>query len=145
MFSLSNKLAIRFANNKMHKPEKIANDVKGELMKFRDYLPVIRSLCNPGLKDRHWKDINKVVDCDVDVHSKLSYLQTFGIAQFKDKLEDISETASKEYSNERILAKMNEDWAPMEFTCKEWKGSQILEGEAIELLQTLLDDHIIKT
>lgn len=40
---------------------------------------------------------------------------------------------------------MNEDWAPMEFTCKDWKKSSILEGEAIELIQALLDDHIIKT
>lgn len=37
------------------------------------------------------------------------------------------------------------DWMPMDFTTKDWKGSYILEGEAIELLQTLLDDHIIKT
>ena len=40
---------------------------------------------------------------------------------------------------------MNEDWAPMDFTCKDWKGSFILEGEAIELLQAILDDHIMKT
>lgn len=40
---------------------------------------------------------------------------------------------------------MNEDWAPMEFTCKDWKGSFILDGEAVELIQALLDDHIIKT
>ena len=40
---------------------------------------------------------------------------------------------------------MNEDWSPMEFTCKDWKGSFILDGEAIELIQALLDDHIIKT
>ena len=40
---------------------------------------------------------------------------------------------------------MQEDWEPMEFTCRDWKGSFILDGEAIELLQQLLDDHIIKT
>jgi dynein heavy chain, axonemal len=40
---------------------------------------------------------------------------------------------------------MNDDWTPMEFTCKDWKGSFILDGEAIELIQALLDDHIIKT
>lgn len=79
MFQTSNKLGIRFANFKFHKPEKVANDVKAELMKFRDYLPVLRSLCNPGLKDRHWKEINKAVEYDVDIHSKLSTLQGLGI------------------------------------------------------------------
>jgi hypothetical protein len=39
---------------------------------------------------------------------------------------------------------MEEDWAPMAFNCKEYRGSFILEGEAIELITALLDDHIIK-
>lgn len=39
---------------------------------------------------------------------------------------------------------MADDWAPMEFACKEYRGSFILEGEAIELITALLDDHIIK-
>jgi hypothetical protein len=42
--------------------------------------------------------------------------------------------ASKEYSNERTLNKMKEDWEPVEFTCKDHKGSFILDGEAIEIL-----------
>ena len=49
-----------------------------------------------------------------------------------------------EFSNERTLNKMNDDWAPMAFLCKEYRGSFILKGEAIELITTLLDDHIIK-
>jgi dynein heavy chain len=40
---------------------------------------------------------------------------------------------------------MLKDWEPIEFTPKEWKGSAILDGEAVEILQTTLDDHIIKT
>ena len=39
---------------------------------------------------------------------------------------------------------MGDDWMPMEFSCKDHKGSYILEGEAIELITALLDDHIIK-
>jgi hypothetical protein len=42
--------------------------------------------------------------------------------------------ASKEYSNERTLKRMQEEWAPMDFTCKDWKGSFILDGEAVELI-----------
>jgi dynein heavy chain len=57
------------------------------------------------------------------------------IEQQKDKLEEVSEEASKEYSNERTLTKMQEDWEPMEFVCKAWKGSFILDGEATELIQ----------
>ena len=54
MFALASKLVVRFSTLKVPKPEKIAQDVKGLLTRFRDYLPIIRSLCNPGLKKRHW-------------------------------------------------------------------------------------------
>ena len=95
---------------------------------------MIRSLCNPGLKPRHWDQITKVIDKKVEATEKLSTLIILKIDQQKDKLEEISEQASKEYSNERTLNKMLEDWEPMEFTCKDWKGSFILDGEAIELI-----------
>lgn len=67
--------------------------------------------------------------------------------EFKTALEDISDKASKEYSNQRTMAKMQEEWAPLEFTCHEVEGkdSYILAGDAVELIQATLDDHIIKT
>ena len=47
---------------------------------------------------------------------------------------------------------MKEEWAPLEFTCnkcegKDWKGAPqyIISGEAVEAIQTALDDHVIKT
>lgn len=129
---------------KMPRPERIAKDMYDEMRKFMDYLPVIRSICNPGLKDRHFEEIRVLIEKRIEKTEKLKTLQNFGIVKFKDKLEEISDTASKEYSNERTLKKMNDDWQPMEFTCKEYRGSFILEGEAIELITTILDDHIIK-
>lgn len=74
MLSSASKLANRFGLNKLNKPEKIANDVKNDLMKFKDYLPVIRSLCNPGLKQRHWDEMNKIIRKDVGKNEKLSTL-----------------------------------------------------------------------
>jgi dynein heavy chain len=47
----------------------------------------------------------------------------------------------------KTMAKMKEEWDPLAFTCKAVpdKESYILEGEAIEAIQAVLDDHIIKT
>jgi dynein heavy chain, axonemal len=62
-------------------------------------------------------------------------------------VEDISDTASKEYTNSNTMARMKEDWKELEFTTVEMDGksSPILAGEAVEVLQQALDDHIIKT
>ena len=77
----------------------------------------------------------------------MDYLRNFQITKHKNEIEEISETASKEYGNMKTMAKMQEDWEPLEFACRAVpeKESYILDGEAIELIQTILDDHIIKT
>lgn len=60
-------------------------------------------------------------------------------------MEEISDTASKEFKNENMLRNMKNEWAPAEFGCKVYKDTYILDGEAIDNIQTLLDEHIIKT
>jgi len=45
-----------------------------------------------------------------------------------------------------LMAKMKEEWEPLEFKCKMLPGKEsfILNGEDVEAIQTALDDHIIK-
>jgi len=45
------------------------------------------------------------------------------------------------------MTKMKDEWQPLEFSCVSVPGkdSYILSGEALEILETVLDDHIIKT
>jgi dynein heavy chain, axonemal len=63
----------------------------------------------------------------------------------KDALEDIADTASKEFSNEKILNQMFADWEPLEFTPSVQKDTYKLGGDSIELIQQTLDDHLVKT
>lgn len=62
-------------------------------------------------------------------------------------IDEIGDTASKEFKYETLLHTMQEEWEPTDFECKDYKDGQgyILDGEAIEVIQTLLDDHIVKT
>lgn len=147
MFGTSNKLASRFEQNKMPKPQNIANSMKKQLTEFRPNIPIIRALCNPGLRDRHKQVINTLIGGDFKPDDKLDNLIVFAIHEKKDELEVISERASKEFSNENTMNKMRADWDALEFTCNEavGKDSYILSGEAVEAIQTCLDDHIIKT
>ena len=57
------------------------------------------------------------------------------VLDYKDKIEEISDFASKQFSNKKILDKMDEEWKPIQFTCKDWKGTYILDGEAVEIIQ----------
>jgi dynein heavy chain len=57
----------------------------------------------------------------------------------------VSEFASKEYSLERTLDKMQGEWAGVQFDTVAWRetGTCILRG--LDELQMLLDDQIVKT
>lgn len=75
MYQTSNKLLNRFKNDKtLQKPCGIASDIKKDLERFRDFLPIIRSLCNPGLKPRHMDEIRRLIDKPIEKHEKLRTL-----------------------------------------------------------------------
>jgi len=151
MMGLANRLANRFESMKCSKPQNVAAIMAKKLNDFRPFLPIIRALCNPGLQDRHISKIIELIRGSEDArdigNQKLDYFKSLNIENFKHELEEISETASKEYSNMNTMGKMQDDWKILEFRCKPVpdKDSYILDGEAVEEIQTILDDHIIKT
>ena len=109
MFQQSNKLNIIFGRMKVPKPAQVAQQhVNQPLIDFKVYLPIIRALTNPGLKKRHWKMIGTVIEMPINrkMDKKLWELKQINIEQYKDKLEEIADSASKEYSNETILKNM---------------------------------------
>jgi dynein heavy chain, axonemal len=61
------------------------------------------------------------------------------------RIAEISEHATKEFSLEKNLNKMEKEWADLEFGIVEWRdsGISILHGSEIEDIQLKLDEHTI--
>ena len=139
------KLSVVFEQKPL--PLELCTITKEQIEKFQVHIPLISTLCNPGLRDRHWHDISKVVGFrfQPDETTSLAAVLERNLGAFMSGLEQISAVASKEFSFEKALHKMYGEWKDVQFITLEYRdtGTQILGG--IDEIQTLLDDHIVKT
>ncbi|PNI91683.1 DNAH3 isoform 2 [Pan troglodytes] len=75
----------------------------------------------------------------------LSNMLEFGFGKFVEKLEPIGAAASKEYSLEKNLDRMKLDWVNVTFSFVKYRDTDTNILCAIDDIQMLLDDHVIKT
>jgi len=151
MTQTSVKLKIKFQKAKgMQDPLKLVEMVFADLKEFKKHLPLVRVFSNRGIKERHWEEISQIVGFNVRPEKKevLNRLIGMNLTDAKySTLEDISESASKEFSIEKILDKMMGDWKDVFVELKEWKdsGTFVVTGVSIDEVLQILDDQIIKT
>ena len=93
-------------------------------------------MCNPGLKERHWDEIQQTIQFTIrgNIDTTLQKLIGINALTHIEKLDEISDNASKEFNIERVLDKMYEDWQPVECEIKSWKetGTYALGGGSVD-------------
>lgn len=101
---------------------------KEKITAFQQYLPLMTAVCNPGMRDRHWDVIADETGIEVssDSTATLKYLLDSDIMDTLPRVVEISDIASREWSIEKALGKMFEDWAPLELGLSPWKDSGAL-------------------
>eukprot|EP00913_Durusdinium_trenchii_P016901 g15889.t1 len=103
---------------------------------------------NPGLRPRHWEEISEVVHFAMERDSAftLSRVVDMDVATHLTALQEISDSASREYGLEKTLESIYEQWQPVNFELKAWKDTEtyIVAGSTVDEMQSLMDDHIIK-
>ncbi|KAK3803952.1 hypothetical protein RRG08_059815 [Elysia crispata] len=126
--------------------ENIAKTFRGRIEKFKEHLPLINVLCNPGLRTRHWEAISEVANMSImpTTSTNFSQLLDLNLGRYLTAFDPINESATKEFSLEKALKHMTEAWAPLKFNMVPYRetGTFILSG--LEDIQQLLDDHIVK-
>lgn len=107
------KLERQFNNSPQ--PRKMANRLRVQVGEFKDKMPLIQTLFNPGLRDRHWEQISSIIGQPFkpDDDTNLNKVIEMDLMSHIPKLEQISEAASKEFSLEKAMEKMKKDWQPV--------------------------------
>lgn len=85
---------------------------------FKEYLPIINTLGNPGLKERHWQEISDIVGVDIIPSPKLTLAKVLDmkLEAYVSRFASISEAATKENNIEKLLNKLISEWDNQNFT-----------------------------
>ncbi|KAK9508782.1 hypothetical protein O3M35_006257 [Rhynocoris fuscipes] len=126
--------------------KRVAETVRGKVDKFREHIPVLQAICNPGLKDRHWAQISEVVGVEIrpTKETSLSEMIEYDLGRFATKLEEISVSASREFALEQNLNKMKFEWKDVSFEVIPYRDTGCNVLSSVDDIQVMLDDHILK-
>ncbi|CAH8288243.1 unnamed protein product, partial [Schistosoma turkestanicum] len=88
-----------------------------KIIKFQQFLPIIHTVCNPGIQPRHWDQMSEIVGFDIkpDEDTKLLTFIEYGLKPHLEKLEEIGAAAAKEHQLEVAMAKMKNEWSLLKF------------------------------
>jgi len=133
---------------KRQSAKKIADSLLNEVKEFiNESIPLMLLICNPGMRDRHWTDIENITGLHIPKGEVLNMnaILEIGLQHTVKEIEDICISASKEFSLQIALTKMESEWETMIFATKPYRttGTRILSS--IDEIQQLLDDQIVKT
>lgn len=126
----------------------VAQEVKKTLDEMLDsFIPLMALVCTPGIRDRHWEEIERITGIEVQVSegTNMNQLIGLGLQRFTAAIEETCVSASKEYSLEKALDKMESEWVGVKFGTKEYRttGTSILCST--DEIQQIIDDQIVKT
>ncbi|XP_039204062.1 dynein heavy chain 12, axonemal isoform X2 [Crotalus tigris] len=125
----------------------MCNAVMQQIKDFKENIPLVTILCNPGIKARHWNQMSEIVGYDLtpDSGTTLRKVLKQNLTPYLEQFEVISMGASKEFSLEKAMHNMMETWDSIFFQTSLYRETGVNILSAVDEIQTILDDQIVKT
>lgn len=145
MYKALVRLTKQLAGNAQAK--RVAEQGRIKVDKFRAYLPLLDGLCSAGMQERHWQQLSAELGEPIDAvrYPTLGAMIEVGIQRIAGKLEEVSTSASMEFELNMQLATMQAEWSAVRFELQPYRDSGTHILTALDDVQTLLDDHILRS
>ncbi|XP_039551458.1 dynein heavy chain 12, axonemal [Passer montanus] len=125
----------------------MCSSVLDQIKEFKEHIPTVVVFCNPGMRERHWRQMSDIVGYDItpDAGTTLRKVLKQNLSSYLEPFTTISVAASKEFSLEKALHTMKETWDSISFTTNVYRETGIHILSSVDEIQALLDDQIMKT
>lgn len=133
--------------NNLPAPMKLCAQAVAELKDWRPNVQMAHIMCNPALVQRHWDEMTTIAGFDLTptAGTTLRKIIDFNLWDDLDQYEIISVAATKELALITNLNKMIAEWTDICFKTNPYKDTGINILTALDDIQCVLDDHIVKT
>ncbi|XP_037873641.1 dynein axonemal heavy chain 12 [Bombyx mori] len=133
--------------NNLPAPMKLCAQAVAEIKDWRPNVQMAHIMCNPALVQRHWDEMSTIAGFDLTptAGTSLRKIINFNLWGDLDQYEIISVAATKELALITNLNKMMAEWTDICFKTSPYKDSGIFILSGLDDIQSVLDDHIVKT
>ncbi|XP_055341393.1 dynein axonemal heavy chain 8-like isoform X2 [Paramacrobiotus metropolitanus] len=129
---------------------KAFEDLKKKIDDFTEVVPTLEAMTNKAMKDRHWVRISTLTGhhFDMEMDSKnllLKDIMKAPILKYKDEIEDICISATKEKDIEAKLKGVIDMWSGQSIKFAPYKGKAdalVKGGDMVEII-TMLEDSLM--
>ena len=127
-------------------PRMVSETLLEELAGFKEYLPLLSALASKALYNRHWEKLSERIGSEIvpDDELTLQQLLEIGVNDHMDIVQDVSMIAEKQYSLEKALVGMQQDWVGCDYLIEAYKETKTFIVKATEDIYNALDDQIVK-
>lgn len=122
------------------------HELKKEIEDFQQVLPLLMELSKKSIQQRHWQQVNDITGKDLQVERedfKLQSLIDAKLNDFKDEINDITESADKQQIIEEKLSDITAQWNTTCFEFSTWKSREVpcvLVGHKVTEVQESLEE-----
>ncbi|XP_061720397.1 dynein axonemal heavy chain 12-like [Cydia pomonella] len=133
--------------NNVPAPMKLCAQAVAELKDWRPNVQMAHIMCNRALVQRHWDEMSSIAGFDLTptAGTTLRKIINFNLWGEIDQYDIISVAATKELALITNLNKMIAEWTDICFKTSPYKDSGIYILSGLDDIQSVLDDHILKT
>lgn len=84
----------------------MASQIRTKIEEFRPFIPLIRGLRNPGMRNRHWELLSERINMNIKSTANLTFslCLELGLQNHVEEITQVAQEAGKEYAIEQVSA-----------------------------------------